>query len=174
MKTKTLMYSQTIIIIVLIILLFKCCSENTNSCASLDFENSPHKITDSLANEMEELYKVNQYNIINNSLGIVDYREYWFPLQEVKSFLCYVEQKADSLNYDKNTLGIRVYNAAKTENGKVKSSIFMTGTYGTMINSPNRNENLENSNTIEINKEIGGDTNFNMGDPGTKDFSGSN
>ena len=150
MKTKTLIYLQSIIILILIFLLFKSCNGNNSSCSSLDFENSPNKISAATANEMEELYKANQYSLINNEYGIVDHREYWFPLKELKSYLCYIEDSADKLNYDKSTLGIRVYNAAKMKSKTIKSSIFMIGTYKSQV----QNQSSSRSSTLTENENF--------------------
>jgi len=187
MKSKPLFYAQSIIIIILIILLFKCCSEKQNDCTNSDFENSPNKISDTLANEMEELYKSNQFVFINENLGIEDNRRHWFPLKELKSYICYIEEKADSLNYNKDGLGIRVYNAAKydtiglslpvTDIGisdtLIRSSIFMIGTHNINLDgsanmdlgNPSRSMIVQNPNV-----NFNDDKAFNMGDPGGGDF----
>lgn len=187
MKSKILFYSQSIIIIILVILLFKCCEDKQDDCINSDFENSPNKISDTLANAMEELYKENQFIFINDNLGIEDNRRHWFPLKELKSYICYIEEKADSLNYNQEGLGIRVYNAAKydtlglnlplTGNGindsLIKSTIFMVGTHNIMLDQP---DDLENENSPENvffpypNINIEDDKAFNMGDPGGGDF----
>lgn len=187
MKSKILFYSQSIIIIILVILLFKCCEDKQDDCINSDFENSPNKISDTLANAMEELYKENQFIFINENLGIEDNRRHWFPLKELKSYICYIEEKADSLNYNKDGLGIRVYNAAKydtlglnlplTGNGindsLIKSSIFMIGTHNINLDQTvkmgvgNSNRSIMQQNP---NINFDDDKAFNMGDPGGGDF----
>ena len=174
-------YFQTIIILILSALLLKCCDKKLQTCSNLNFETSPNGISAIKADSMEELYKDKQYTFLNEKFGYMDEgenrdysdnREYWFPLKELKSYLCYIEAKADSFNYDKNTLGIRVYNAAKRESCHVKSSIFMIGTYRTEVELAQASFNVLNMfNTTLVNDtkniNFGKDTKaFNYGTSG--------
>ncbi|GAA3590822.1 hypothetical protein Q4Q39_15605 [Flavivirga amylovorans] len=72
---------------------------------------APKQIIDyEYAKELEDEYKNTRSAIINKHLGIEDTREFWFDLEELKKYIAYVEQEADSLGYTR--LGIRIYNGA--------------------------------------------------------------
>lgn len=139
MNTKKLLLTRSASILILTLFSFQACSESTSETVeAAKFENSKHKLDVKDAEKMQRLYLENQYRIINSRLSAnqqkdsLDYREYWFPLEELKHYISYIEHKADSLNYDRQTLGIRIYNAAKLEEHKsIKSSVFLIGTHQT-------------------------------------------
>ena len=169
MKTKSLVYFQTIIILILLALLFKSCGEKNTTIQKSNFQTSSHMVERDAAIKMQELYKATQYKIINEKLGYQDYREYVYPLKALKDYISYLEQKADELNYDESTLGIRIYNAAKNENGRVRSSIFMIGTYKEAKTSAAASFNLFSTNEMynAIDENFKGDTKaFNYGTAG--------
>lgn len=171
MKTKSLLNLKAVLLMAFAAILISSCQDKPADYSTLDFKKSPNNISAKQANKMEELYKKHQYAIINNSLKIKDHREYWFALKELKSYIAYIEQNAAENNYDKAGLGIRVYNAAKMEEGKVKSSIFIIGTHNGKVKTNKGSFNPINSALLlqqPPNQNMKGDA-FNFGSSGDPD-----
>ncbi len=83
------------------------------------------------ADALEEEYKRTRYDTILKYLKIKkDARDFWFDLKELKKYIAYVEQEADSLGYKK--LGIRIYNGVYPKNKKFAdpgiSTVFLVPT----------------------------------------------
>lgn len=88
-------------------------------------------ITRQQADEMEELYKANQYQYINNEIApYMDNREVVFSLKELKSYIRYVESLVPAEEVE--DLGLRVYLGAKNvdEGGVMvpKTTVFFSPT----------------------------------------------
>ena len=66
------------------------------------------------AKTLEQEFVLTRGQIINDSLGIVDTREFWFSLDSLKSYIEYVEYEAGKQKL--LNLGVRVYFAAYPEN----------------------------------------------------------
>lgn len=105
------------------------------------------------ANDLEEYYKRTRANILNDTLGFEDAREFWFSLDTLKKYIEYVEREAASM--EKTDLGIRIYLGAYPENSSYPnakySTVFLVPTAKSAGNPlkqgflpiENENENME-------------------------------
>ena len=167
MISKKLLLTRSASLLLLTLFSFQACSESTGeTIESAKFEHSKHQLNIKDAEKMEMLYLENQYRIINSAMSInqtqnfKDHREYWFALEELKNYISYIEHKADSLNYDRQGLGIRIYNAAKLDDDKsIKSTVFLIGTHlksspeaskAGFLNALNTSQNGSNENIKSI------------------------
>lgn len=85
-----------------------CCADDANITGRITRKQAQDKIN---------LYVANQYNYINTGLNttygqpgdnkIVDNREVWFDLENLKEYICYVEEESEKKGY--KDLGLRVY-----------------------------------------------------------------
>ena len=82
------------------------------------------------ANVLEEEYVETRGKIINDTLDIIDRRDFWFSLDSLKQYIAYVEQEAKKRG--KKNLGLRVYFAAYPKEGNYSdpgfSTVFMAPT----------------------------------------------
>jgi len=69
-------------------------------------------ISSEMAKELEDEYIRTRYNVINKTLGYRDARDYWFSLNDLKTYISYIEENAPE---GSSNLGIRIYNAAYPE-----------------------------------------------------------
>ena len=76
------------------------------------------------ANNLEEEYKRTRAGIINDSLDIVDTRDFWFSLETLKEYIDYVEQEAEEMG--KENLGIRIYLGAYPQSANYPNPGFAT------------------------------------------------
>ena len=76
------------------------------------------------ANILEEEFVTTRGKIINDSLDIVDRRDFWFSLDSLKQYIAYVEQEAKKRG--KKNLGMRVYFAAYPKEGNYADPGFAT------------------------------------------------
>ncbi|WP_303317904.1 hypothetical protein Q4Q34_18505 [Flavivirga abyssicola] len=105
MNTKSI--QKLALFLTIMVLSFQSCEEKSKPQKI----KPPKQIIDyEYAQELEEEYENTRGAIINKYLGIEDTREFWFDLEELKKYIAYVEQEADSLGYTR--LGIRIYNGA--------------------------------------------------------------
>ncbi len=64
------------------------------------------------AKKLEAEYLNTRYAVINRTLGYEDARDYWFSLNDLKTYISYIEENAPE---GSSNLGIRIYNAAYPE-----------------------------------------------------------
>ena len=127
-----------------------CCDDDAMPLALIDTAQARAKI---------DLYLDNQYEYSTNGLNtdydlpvatdsIFDNREVWFDLDNLKEYICYVEQKSDSLGYDH--LGLRVYFGAKIESdGIPRSTAFFWPTHRFEPEMMNIDPDIEDEDTDE-------------------------
>ncbi|TGV01444.1 hypothetical protein [Flavivirga rizhaonensis] len=105
MNTKSI--QKLALFVIIMVLSFQSCEEKPKPQKI----KPPKQIIDyDYAQKLEEEYKNTRGAIINKYLQIEDTREFWFDLEELKKYIAFVEQEADSLGYKR--LGIRIYNGA--------------------------------------------------------------
>lgn len=85
------------------------------------------------AQAMEKLYVENQYAVINKNNAAhgdnePDSRETIFALDEIENYVAYVKQLSEEQGL--KDLGIRVYQGAKEEGGKIFTTVFLAPTNG--------------------------------------------
>lgn len=111
------------------IFLFTSC-KNDDSNPNPNIPNLPNPeglISVQEATAMEEAYKLEFYNILNdvklnNYPGFEGAGRYvWFDLDEVKQYIAYVERHAAENGYNGN-LGLRVYMGAKVQNNSISGN----------------------------------------------------
>ncbi|HPF12074.1 MAG TPA: hypothetical protein PKW08_07880 [Flavobacteriaceae bacterium] len=106
------------------ILLFSACEEIMVSPPA-------QTISKEEANRLEETYIQTRATILNDTLGYVDTREFWFSIDTLKKYIDYVEQEAAGLG--KTNLGIRIYLGAYPTQGNYPdpgySTVFLVPTY---------------------------------------------
>ncbi|MDO5969117.1 hypothetical protein Q4Q35_04785 [Flavivirga aquimarina] len=105
MKTK--LHLKSAILLIIIALLFQSCLDKPKT---KKIDRPKQAIDYEYANALEEEFKKTRGDTINKYLNIRDTREFWFDLDELKKYIAYVEQEADSLGY--KNLGIRIYKGA--------------------------------------------------------------
>ena len=110
------------------------------------------------ANVLEEEYEATRGRIINDSLNIIDRRDFWFSLDTLKQYIEYVEQEAKKQG--KKNLGIRVYFAAYPKEGNYPdpgfATVFMVPTAAAsdsgikkgLMPIPPQNQNLDSINAL--------------------------
>jgi len=76
------------------------------------------------ANLLEENFKQTRANVLNESLGFEDTRDFWFSIDTLKQYIAYVEQEGKRL--DKSNLGIRIYFGAYPQQGNFPDPGFAT------------------------------------------------
>lgn len=64
------------------------------------------------AKKLEAEYLRTRYNLITETLGYKDARDFWFSLNDLKAYISYIEANAPE---GSSNLGIRIYNAAYPE-----------------------------------------------------------
>ena len=105
MNTKSI--QKLAFFLTIIVFSFQSCEKKTKPHKI----KAPKQIIDyDYAKKLEVEYKNTRGAIIDKYLDIEDTREFWFDLEELKKYIAYVEQEADSLGYKR--LGIRIYNGA--------------------------------------------------------------
>lgn len=80
-----------------------------SSCEEI-IDPPQQSITAEEANILEEEFKETRARILNDTLGFVDTRDFWFSLDSLKRYIEYVEQEGKRMG--KQNLGIRIYFAA--------------------------------------------------------------
>jgi len=81
-------------------------------------------ITPEEANVLEEEFKETRARILNDTLGFVDTRDFWFSIETLKEYIAYVEQEGERLG--KQNLGIRIYFAAYPQESNYPDPGFST------------------------------------------------
>lgn len=76
------------------------------------------------ANQLEEYYKRTRAQILNDTLGFEDTREFWFSLDTLKEYIAYVESEAAKSG--KTNLGMRIYLGAYPENSNYPDAKYTT------------------------------------------------
>jgi len=67
------------------------------------------------ANRLEEEFKTTRAQILNDTLGFEDTRDFWFSIDTLKKYIEYVEYEGKKMG--KENLGIRIYFAAYPSQG---------------------------------------------------------
>lgn len=123
------------------------------------------------ANQLEEYYKRTRAQILNDTLGFEDTREFWFSLDTLKAYIAYVESEAAKMGKKEN-LGMRIYLGAYPENSNYPdakySTVFLVPTAPGATNPLKRgflpieseNENIDDINPL----------NFSQGGKPPKDY----
>lgn len=61
------------------------------------------------AKKLESEYLRTRYNLLTETLGYEDARDFWFSVNDLKAYIAYIEENAPE---GSSNLGIRIYNAA--------------------------------------------------------------
>lgn len=81
-------------------------------------------ITSEQAKTMDRFFNA-RHEAMSNCIGQSDNRSSWWSLDDLRNFLTYAENQAEQLGYTMN--GVRIYNAAHSENGLSTLFIAPTG-----------------------------------------------
>ncbi len=115
MKLKTPHFLLSLLCLITVFL-FSACEEIIDPPQqSISFEQ---------ANNLEEEFKSTRAGIINDSLDIVDTRDFWFDLEVLKKYIDYVEQEAEEKGLE--NLGLRVYLGAYPQSANYPNPGFTT------------------------------------------------
>ncbi|MBZ0328102.1 MAG: hypothetical protein K8F54_10890 [Altibacter sp.] len=96
------------------------------SISSCDHQAVPPQqvLTYDEANAIEEHYIETRYNILNDTLGFEDTREFWFSLDSLKKYIEYVEYEAKKQSLQ--NLGVRIYFGAYPPNSNYPDAGYST------------------------------------------------
>ena len=125
MKTKPI--QKLAFFLIIMTLFFQSCKEKP---ITEKIEAPEQTINYKYANSLEEEFKETRDSLINKHFKIKDSREFWFELEELKKYIAYVEQEAETLGY--NNLGIRIYKGVYPKDKKYPqpgySTVFLVPT----------------------------------------------
>ncbi|WP_417199695.1 hypothetical protein [Bizionia sp.] len=156
---------------------YGCTSDDSKTHATADdatmarsFKAPPGLISPERAQELNDNWSATRANAIQASIGKPDNRSVQFTLQDMRDYLDYAENQAQSLGYDMN--GVRIYFAAYGEhetNGKAG--------YATVFLVPTGRKNVSEASMIpfliEGDGDIPGGDGLNMaggGDPPSANY----
>jgi len=110
------------------ILLFCFTASVLWSCNCDDYDEPTSLISKEAAIQMHQTYLNNQHQIINDSLGIIDYTDVTFDFEDFENFIKKAKHIARDSGY--TDLGLRVYFAAnRGGDGIARSTVFVVPTY---------------------------------------------
>ncbi|MGB0789025.1 MAG: hypothetical protein ACPG7E_05070 [Marinirhabdus sp.] len=96
---------------------FTACNDITVSGDEPNGDPPKETISVEEADVLEEEFKNFRAIVLNEALGKVDRRDFWFSLKTMKAYIAYVEKEAKEMNFENNDLGLRVYFAAYPQQG---------------------------------------------------------
>ena len=136
-----------------------CCGSKPNPSSTIDTTQAKAKINLFLANQYQYITTGLNANYPSQKPGdtIKDNQEVWFDLENLKEYICYVEQASEGLGY--TNLGLRVYFGATQDSDNVPMSTVLfwpthndestKSTKNSTTATPTNSNNNENSYEIQ-------------------------